>query len=107
MIERVLKELASLDGVQRILLVEMDGFVVHAHPNQDGIEPSTVQAWLALIAIVHRTIPHHARDGGRLLDAQANKSAGVGDGLRTSSQPRPSAKCLGKSPAAGMNISRG
>ena len=50
MIERVSKELASLDGVQRILLVEMDGFVVHAHPNQDGIEPSTVQAWLALIA---------------------------------------------------------
>ena len=106
MIERVLKELASLDGVQRILLVEMDGFVVHAHPNQDGIEPSTVQAWLALITpSTEQSLITLVMEGGYLMLKPTNQR--VLDGLRTSSQPRPSAKCLGKSRVAGMNISRG
>ena len=50
MIEGILREVASLDGVQRILLVEMDGFVVYAHPHHEQDEPSAVQTWLALLS---------------------------------------------------------
>lgn len=74
MIERVLKELTSIDGVQRILLVEMDGFVVHAHPNREGIEPSTVQAWLALIApSTEQCLTTLVMEGGYLMLKQTNQ----------------------------------
>ena len=74
MIERVLKELTSIDGVQRILLVEMDGFIVHAHPNREGIEPSTVQAWLALIApSTEQCLTTLVMEGGYLMLKQTNQ----------------------------------
>ncbi len=45
MIEALLRGLTGLDGVRTVLLVERDGFVVHAHPSPHGLEPGVLESW--------------------------------------------------------------
>ena len=48
MIEGVLRGLTDLEGVRVVLLVEQDGFVVHAQPAPLGIDSSVIESWNSL-----------------------------------------------------------
>ena len=48
MIEGVLRGLTDLEGVRVVLLVEQDGFVVHAQPTPLGIDSSVIESWNSL-----------------------------------------------------------
>jgi predicted regulator of Ras-like GTPase activity (Roadblock/LC7/MglB family) len=48
MIEGVLRGLTDLEGVQVVLLVERDGFVVHAQPSRFEIDSAVIESWNAL-----------------------------------------------------------
>ena len=48
MIEGVLRGLTDLEGVRVVLLVEQDGFVVHAQPTPLGLDSSVIESWNSL-----------------------------------------------------------
>ena len=48
MIEGVLRGLTDIEGVRVVLLVEQDGFVVHAQPTPLGLDSSVIESWNSL-----------------------------------------------------------